>query len=189
MAVLDEEALPEPGHVRTGPSAAAADALFDWLASLLVLYASGEAARSPGLDGLIADLLQDRLGALCASLPAAHANRSVADARAHALHRAMHDWLEARPREPATTAGLARALAVTPSELRRASLAVLGCPLDAFLLARRLGHARRDIIAARADRRLISDIALDWGFAHWGRFSGTYRNFFGETPSQTLRGA
>lgn len=188
MAAFAENARPEAGEVRVGPSAGSADALFDWLASLLAVYASGEATRSPGLDALIADLLSDRLGGLLASLGFASTGRAAADRPAHALHRTLHAWLEAHPREPATIAGLARALDASPAALRHASLTVLGTSLDRLLLARRLGLARRDIIAARRTRRRICDIALDWGFAHWGRFSGTYRDFFGETPSQTLRG-
>ncbi|KQT64047.1 MULTISPECIES: helix-turn-helix domain-containing protein [unclassified Aureimonas] len=188
IAVFDEDARPEAGAVRTGPSTASADALFDWLASLLAVYASGEAARSPGLDLLIADLLRDRLGALSASLSGSSADRPRIDRRAHALHGEMQDWLATHPREPATVASLSRALGASSAELRRASLAVLGTALDALLLTRRLDLARRDIIEARRTSRRICDIALDWGFSHWGRFSGTYRDFFGETPSRTLRG-
>ncbi len=35
----------------------------------------------------------------------------------------------------------------------------------------------------------VTGIALDWGFAHLGRFSVEYRERFGECPSQTLRRA
>ncbi|WP_162244759.1 helix-turn-helix domain-containing protein [Aureimonas sp. Leaf454] len=176
------------GDVQTRPSPVAADALFDWLASLLAVYANGEAERSPGHDALLADLLRDRLETLSASTSTAPADRAVFNRQAHALSGVMHEWLLSHPREPTTVTGLSRAIGASPAELRRASIAVLGTPLDALLLARRLGQARRDIIAARQDRRRISDIALDGGFLHWGRFSGAYRGLFGETPSQTLRG-
>ncbi len=32
----------------------------------------------------------------------------------------------------------------------------------------------------------MTDVALDWGFLHFGWFSQDYRRLFGETPSQTL---
>jgi len=32
----------------------------------------------------------------------------------------------------------------------------------------------------------VTDVALDWGFLHFGWFSQDYRRLFGETPSQTL---
>ena len=33
----------------------------------------------------------------------------------------------------------------------------------------------------------VARLALDYGFAHLGRFSQDYRKLFGEPPSQTLR--
>jgi transcriptional regulator GlxA family with amidase domain len=35
----------------------------------------------------------------------------------------------------------------------------------------------------------ITDVATEHGFSEFGRFAGIYRGAFGETPSQTLRGA
>ena len=32
----------------------------------------------------------------------------------------------------------------------------------------------------------MTDVALAWGFVHFGWFSQDYRRLFGETPSQTL---
>ncbi|WP_236637969.1 helix-turn-helix domain-containing protein [Mangrovicoccus ximenensis] len=34
----------------------------------------------------------------------------------------------------------------------------------------------------------VSDVAMDHGFLHWGRFSQAYRKMFGERPSDTLQG-
>jgi AraC-like DNA-binding protein len=35
----------------------------------------------------------------------------------------------------------------------------------------------------------VSEIALRWGFGHFGRFAAEYRRRFGESPSQTLSSA
>ena len=35
----------------------------------------------------------------------------------------------------------------------------------------------------------LTDIAVDLGFGHLGRFSGHYRKLYGESPSTTLRSA
>jgi AraC-like DNA-binding protein len=35
----------------------------------------------------------------------------------------------------------------------------------------------------------VTDIALDWGFCHFSRFSQEYRRLFGETPGKTLQRA
>ena len=33
----------------------------------------------------------------------------------------------------------------------------------------------------------VTDVALRWGFSHFGRFAALYRRRFGERPSETLR--
>lgn len=46
----------------------------------------------------------------------------------------------------------------------------------------RLHGARRDI---RVGKSSITNVAMKWGFSHLGRFSGAYRETFGELPSHT----
>ena len=46
----------------------------------------------------------------------------------------------------------------------------------------RLHGARREI---RVGKSSVTDVAMKWGFSHLGRFSGYYRDTFGELPSQT----
>lgn len=46
----------------------------------------------------------------------------------------------------------------------------------------RLHGARRDI---RVGKLSVTDVAMKWGFSHLGRFSGYYRDTFGELPSHT----
>ncbi len=54
--------------------------------------------------------------------------------------------------------------------------------------ARRVRLERaRDTIRATDAGVLISAIALDCGFTHFGRFSRAYKERFGELPSQTQR--
>ena len=43
--------------------------------------------------------------------------------------------------------------------------------------------------APRAGERSVTDVALEFGFAHLGRFAKCYLDRFGETPSATLRRA
>ena len=56
----------------------------------------------------------------------------------------------------------------------------------AYLKVLRLNAARQDLLEGARGRR-VTDVALDWGFVHFGWFSQDYRRLFGETPSQTLR--
>jgi AraC family ethanolamine operon transcriptional activator len=61
----------------------------------------------------------------------------------------------------------------------------LGTTPMAYQKALRLNAARQALVRAGA-RTKVTDVALDWGFLHFGWFSQDYRRLFGETPSQTL---
>ena len=57
-----------------------------------------------------------------------------------------------------------------------------------YLREIRLKRAREALLAADpCSATSVTEIALDSGFVHLGRFSSEYRNRFGESPSQTLR--
>lgn len=58
-------------------------------------------------------------------------------------------------------------------------------PLES-LRAIRMEAARAELLAG-ACGETVTNVALKWGFTHLSRFAGTYRQRFGETPSQTLR--
>jgi transcriptional regulator GlxA family with amidase domain len=50
----------------------------------------------------------------------------------------------------------------------------------------RLARVREAL--TRADRSgSVTEIAVEWGFAHLGRFAAEYRAHFGESPADTLR--
>ncbi|MFG2235834.1 helix-turn-helix domain-containing protein [Streptomyces sp. NPDC048723] len=54
----------------------------------------------------------------------------------------------------------------------------------AYLRSVRLSLVRRDLVAVAEGRALdnVTDVALRWGFTHLARFSGYYREAYGETP-------
>ncbi len=56
-----------------------------------------------------------------------------------------------------------------------------------YLRLVRLHGVRRDLLASVSCKIKIVDVALKWGFLELGRFSGEYRQLFGERPSQTRR--
>jgi len=49
----------------------------------------------------------------------------------------------------------------------------------------KLRQLREDLL--RGQCRNITEVALDYGFSHLGRFSSDYRKLFGELPSETVR--
>lgn len=60
-------------------------------------------------------------------------------------------------------------------------------PLE-FLRRARLERAHADLQAARPGTT-VTDVAMRWGFAHFGRFAQSYRARYGQSPSQTLQDA
>lgn len=55
-----------------------------------------------------------------------------------------------------------------------------------FLQEQRLAAARRALVSGDPDRT-VTQVAVDCGFTHLSRFSGSYRQAFGEHPSATRR--
>ena len=66
---------------------------------------------------------------------------------------------------------------------------VTGLAPTAFLRSIRLNGARRELRRRQRGQRSVSEIALDWGFSHFGQFAQDSRHLFGELPSETLRTA
>ena len=84
-----------------------------------------------------------------------------------------------------TVAELSKESGASVRTLRRGFQERFGVSPKAYLLAQRLGGARRDLRSA-GQRPLVTDIANSWGFWHIGQFASDYRAMFGELPSQTL---
>lgn len=158
--------------------------LFAWLGSLLEMCGSIGSSLPEDVLLLLPDLIKDRLTLL---LDEAQGEPDSRDGQERHIYVQCMDWLEAHPNMPATISQLSHALGVPHQRLRRACLHVTGHGLDSILMLHRLNGAHRALLAARESRCKVSDVALDWGFLHWGRFSVRYHELFGEVPSQTLR--
>lgn len=57
-----------------------------------------------------------------------------------------------------------------------------------WMLAERLHGARRALSEVSTRPMTVTGVATDHGFNELGRFAVTYKQAFGEAPSQTLRG-
>jgi AraC family ethanolamine operon transcriptional activator len=95
-------------------------------------------------------------------------------------------WLRQNLSEPPTIAALCQAVSASERTLHEAFRAHLDTTPMAYLKALRLNAAYHGLLEGGARRR-VTDVALDWGFLHFGWFSQDYRRHFGETPSQTLQ--
>lgn len=54
-----------------------------------------------------------------------------------------------------------------------------------YLKQMRLQKLREELLGGRV--RNVTEVALDYGFCHLGRFSSDYRKAFGELPSETIK--
>ena len=112
---------------------------------------------------------------------ACHGNRSTGR-----VARRARDYVEDHFREAIRLEDLCRHTGVSLRALQRSFAEYFQvCPLD-FIRARRLNAARLALVAGASSRDSVTDIALDNGFTHLGRFSVEYREHFGEMPRETL---
>ena len=111
-----------------------------------------------------------------------------APSRGRALALRAEAWLRQNLADPPTIAALCAALNASERTLHEAFRAHLGATPKSYLKTLRLNAAHHDLLRARPRTR-VTDVALDWGFFHFGWFSQDYRRLFAETPSQTLQRA
>jgi AraC family transcriptional regulator, ethanolamine operon transcriptional activator len=106
--------------------------------------------------------------------------------RSRALAWRAEAWLRQNLADPPTIAHICHALEASERTLHEAFRQHLDTTPKAYLKTLRLNAARHDLVKAR-DTTRVTDVALDWGFLHFGWFSQDYRRLFGETPRQTLQ--
>ena len=78
---------------------------------------------------------------------------------------------------------------VSERTLQYAFKSIMGMSPLTYLQRLRLHRARDELLRAKSASTSVTDVALNWGFWHFGEFSRAYKNCFGEVPSKTLRGS
>lgn len=108
-------------------------------------------------------------------------------ARQSKLMRRAGEYLQANLSEPFSLAGLAEAAGISPRTVEYHFRRTYGMTPKRWFTTMKLNRVHAELKQrGRSDTR-VTDVALDWGFNHLGRFSAEYRRLFGESPSQTLR--
>ena len=97
------------------------------------------------------------------------------------------DLLHERPSEPWSSTTLARAVHVSVRSLQGGFRKHVGKPPMTYLRDLRLRGVHEELKAALPGTRTVEGIAYSWGVLHLGRFAASYRQTFGELPSETLR--
>lgn len=100
-----------------------------------------------------------------------------------AVERAI-DNMQAHADANMTLADVAEAAGVGVRARTRGFERRLGISPRRYLQKYRLEHARADLLDARAS---VTETAYRWGFGNLGDFAATYRERYGENPSDTLR--
>jgi AraC-like DNA-binding protein len=63
----------------------------------------------------------------------------------------------------------------------------LGTTPKQYIRQRKLEQVNACLSDPRCTVRSVTELALDYGFLHLGRFAESYRQRFGELPSETFR--
>lgn len=157
---------------------------------ILHLVSETDAGRAPiGQGGLLARSIES---AILTGLIEAHSHNysGVLDrpgASAAPRHvRLAEAFILARLGEPLTVEEIAAVAEVTPRALQLAFRAFRGTTPMGFWRDQRLMRAHCDLTVA-GPQASVTDIALRWGFGHFGRFAQLYHRRFGQPPSVTLR--
>lgn len=100
----------------------------------------------------------------------------------------LRDWIVAHADEPLAIEQIARKCGLGLRALEKNFLLHFSTTPTAFLRATRMDRAHQRL-SDPASTKSVTDIALESGFLHLGRFATAYRKKFGESPSDTLRKA
>lgn len=81
---------------------------------------------------------------------------------------------------------LASIAGVSQKTLESIFLRATGVTPGKYIRLYRLNQSHRILAEGNAENTSVTEVALSLGFTHPGRFSGAYKQLFGESPSDTL---
>lgn len=133
------------------------------------------------------DVLADHLGAiarLCFPNRGIRLDRSLR----HRMRQAWQaqDYIYAHLHEPISITRLCRELGVSRRQLEYAFRTTFDVAPTEFIQLVRLNESRRLLQSARKRGQSVTNVAMEVGVNHLGRFALRYRQLFGESPHQTL---
>lgn len=156
---------------------------------ILWLVAEADAGSPPIGPGLMARQIESTL--FSGLLEAPHDHVAQLARQRHAPRprhlRLAEGFIEAHLDQPITLEDVAEAAGISTRGLQMAFRDWRGTTPLTFWRDARLDRAHADLLAAPPGTT-VTDIALRWGFNHFGRFSALYRARFGLSPRDTLKG-
>ncbi len=163
----------------------------DWFG--LVKLLAREAGRADGIlaHRLATDNLQQLLvQGLLLIQPHNYAEALAEDeaGAGTAVVRHAIDLMHAHPEKLWSTVDLARKTGVSARALQKAFQRAMQPPPMTYLRRLRLHEARAELASHNSQTMTVTAVAGRWGFLHLSRFAEQYRQLFGESPSDTLKG-
>jgi AraC-like DNA-binding protein len=111
----------------------------------------------------------------------------IPSAAAPRVIRNAVDIIEGHAAEPLTVEDVAEAVGIGVRALQQGFRRYLDTTPMNYLRDVRFRRVRAELAASDPNTTSVTDIAVQWGFYHGGRFAVQYRERFGEVPSATLR--
>jgi len=105
---------------------------------------------------------------------------------APAYVRRATEYLHAHIAETVTIEQLAQAVGVSPRALFYSFKQTYDQTPMAYLRELRLSAVHRELQSSDSAAINLTDLAIRWGFMHYGHFSNYYRQRFGQRPQDTL---
>jgi AraC family transcriptional regulator, ethanolamine operon transcriptional activator len=164
--------------------------LFDWGKRLVDTAARHPALFNDRKDGRAAaqvEMVETLLATLGATRDFEPTGADHVHQSQNLVVKTAEDYALSHPDDRVYVTDLCRAAAVSERALEYAFKEVIGLTPVAYLIRLRLHRARQALLAATHGSTTVSAVALDWGFWHFGEFSRSYKDCFGELPSDTLR--
>ena len=158
---------------------------------ILWLVAETDAGAPPIGPGLMARQIESTV--LTGLIEAGGHDHAALMQRHRAAPRPRHlrlaeGFIHAHLDQPITLEEVAAAAGISPRGLQMAFRAHRGTTPLGFWREARLARAHADLTAAPPGTT-VTQVALRWGFSHFGRFSELYRARYGLSPRDTLRAA
>ena len=155
---------------------------------ILWLVAEADAGSPPIGPGLMARQIE---GTLLSGLLEAPHDHVAQLARQRSAPRPRHlrlaeGFIEAHLDQPITLEDVAEAAGISSRGLQLAFRDWRGTTPLTFWREARLARAHADLLASPPGTT-VTEVALRWGFTHFGRFSTLYRARYGLCPRDTLR--
>ena len=98
--------------------------------------------------------------------------------------RLAESYIEAHLDQPLTLEQVASAAGISPRGLQVLFRKERGTTPLGFWRDKRLTRAHQDLAAGLGS---VTDVAMKWGFAHFGRFAQSYRARYGLSPRETMQ--